>query len=371
MVYLDNAATSFPKPQCVIKELNECVKEYCGNPGRSAHLFSIKSSEKIYETRMAIASYLNYSTPENVVFTLNASYALNLAIKTTVKENTHVLISDIEHNSVVRPLTALKKRGVEYSVFSAEGDIENEIKGLVKENTSCIIASITSNVTGEEISLETLYKIKQKYNLKLIVDASQGIGHRKINLESYKVDVFCAPSHKALFGIQGAGFAVFLDEEFRDSFIEGGSGSESMNPLMPSALPEHFEAGTLPTPAIASLYAGLEFLMELGDVEIERKLKILTEEAKVRLLSIGGIRIFGGNSGIISFTHDKIPPHIIATRLNSHGIAVRSGFHCVPFIHKRLGTERGGTVRVSLSYLNKKRELDKLYKSLKDELFII
>ncbi len=370
MIYLDNAATSFPKPRCVIEALNKCVKEYCGNPGRSAHTLSIKSSEKIYETRSAIAAFLNYHIPENVVFTLNASYALNLAIKTTVKENSHVIISDIEHNSVVRPLSALKKQSVEFSVFRASGDVEKEIESLIKDNTTCIIASAASNVTGEDIPLKTLYKIKQKYNLKLILDASQSIGHEKIDLKNSAPDVLCAPSHKALFGIQGAGFAVFCDEEERESFIEGGSGIESMNHSMPDALPEHFEAGTLPTPAIASLFAGMEFISQIGILEIEKKLKYLTDELKAELLSLNGIKIFGGRNGIVSFTHEKIPPHIIAEKLNSFGVAVRSGFHCAPYIHKRIGTENGGTVRVSLSYLNKKRELDKLYKILKSEFFI-
>ena len=368
MVYLDNAATSFPKPRRVTEALNKCVKEYCGNPGRSAHRFSIKSSEKIYETRSMIAELLNYSTPENVVFTLNASYALNLAIKTTVKENSHVIVSDIEHNSVIRPLTALKKRGVEFSVFSNSAGSQEEIISLLRDNTSCIVANMTSNVTGEGISLKTLYNIKQKYNLKLILDASQTIGHENIDLEKSSVDVLCAPSHKALFGIQGAGFAVFCDGEERESFIEGGSGSESKNQSMPKVLPEHFEAGTLPTPAIASLCAGLNFISEIGISEIEKKLNFLTEELKDRLSSINGVKIFGGAHGIVSFTHTKYPTNLIAEKLNSKGIAVRSGFHCAPFIHKRLGTDVDGTVRVSLSYLNKIGDIDKLYKALKFDL---
>ena len=361
MIYLDNAATSFPKPRCVIRALNECVKKYCGNPGRSSHSFSLKSSEKIFDTRAKISELLNYKSPENVVFTLNASYALNLAIKTTVKENSHVLISDIEHNSVIRPLKALSSRGVEYSVFTDEKELES----LVKPNTSAIVSSIASNVTGETISLKTLYKLKQKYNLKLIVDASQAIGHKKIDLSITPVDVLCAPSHKALFGIQGAGFAVFLDEMERESFIEGGSGSESKSPVMPRALPEHFEAGTLPTPAIASLFAGVSFINEVGIEEIEKRLNFLSKEALIRLEALKNLKIFGGECGIISFTHPKLPPSHIADILNKQGIAVRSGLHCAPLIHKRLGTLDSGTVRVSLSYLNKKCELDKLYIALK------
>ena len=370
MIYLDNAATSFPKPRRVIRELLKCVKEYCGNPGRSAHELSIKSSEKIYETRCALASLLNFPSPENIVFTLNASYALNLAIKTTVPKNSHVIISDIEHNSVVRPLEGLRKAGVEYSAFKANEAREKDIEALIRDNTSCIIVNNISNVTGEENPLETLYKIKQKYNIKLILDASQSIGHRKFDLENAKVDVLCAPSHKALFGIQGAGFAVFCDGLSRDSFIEGGSGSESMNPRMPNALPEHFEAGTLPTPAIASLCEGINFILETGIEEIEKRLNFYTDELRERLASIKGVKICGANNGIISFVHEKLPPYVIASELNSLGIAVRSGFHCAPFIHKRLGTENGGTVRASLSYLNQKSELDAFYKALKTKLFV-
>ena len=370
MIYFDNAATSFPKPRCVIRALNNCVKDYCGNPGRSAHTLSIKSSEKIFETRSAIASFLNYSCPENVVFTLNASYALNLAIKTTVKPNSHVIISDLEHNSVIRPLHALKKYGVEYSVFEARNEPEKEIEALIKNNTSCIIVSTTSNVSGEQISIKSLNKIKQKYNLKLIIDASQNIGHRKIDLKETPVDVLCAPSHKALFGIQGAGFAVFCDGDMRDSFIEGGSGNESMNSDMPTLLPEHFEAGTLPTPAIASLFAGVNYLSEMGISHIEEKLHFLTKEAESRLMSIKGIKVLGANSGIVSFVAERVSPHLVAEKLNQNGIAVRSGFHCAPLIHRRLGTLDGGTVRLSLSILNNTKELDRFYKVLKSELNI-
>jgi len=370
MIYFDNAATSFPKPKSVIRALMECVNEYCGNPGRSAHDLSLRSSEEIFDTRVKLAEHLNYPYPENVVFTLNASYALNMAIKTTVKKNSHVLISDMEHNSVIRPLTAMKRFGVEYSVFSFNQDLEKTFEALIKPNTTCIIASIASNVTGEKISLKKIVKLGQKYNLKIIVDASQAVGHTKIDLEETAVDAFCAPSHKSLFGIQGAGFCIFTDGEKRESFIEGGSGSESLSPFMPTALPEHFEAGTLPTPAIVSLKAGLEFIENVGISEIENKLSFLIDETKERLLSVKGISVFGGESGIISFTHEDIPSYVIAQRLNSYGIAVRSGLHCAPLIHKRLGTQSSGTVRISLSYLNKIEELDKFFKTLVTDVIL-
>jgi len=159
MIYLDNAATSFPKPKCIIRDLSCCLKKYCGNPGRSSHRLSLLASEAIYSVREEIAELLSVKSPENVVFTLNATYALNLAIKTFIKEKCHVLTSDFEHNSVIRPLEALKRKiGVEYSAFCTEGDIEKSIKDSLRSDTKGIVASIASNVTGDSISLKIISK---------------------------------------------------------------------------------------------------------------------------------------------------------------------------------------------------------------------
>lgn len=365
MIYFDNAATTFPKPTSVIDALDGCVKEYCGNSGRSAHMLAIKTSEKIYDAREKISKLLNYDYPENVVFTMNASYALNMGIKTSVKFGEHVLISDMEHNSVLRPVENLRKQGlIEYTVFSTDGDLEKEISSKIQKNTGCIISNAVSNVTGNEISLYSLSKIKQKYNIKLILDVSQLIGHKKIDLKTTPCDVLCAPSHKALFGIQGGGFCIFCDGEKRQSFIEGGSGNESLNTEMPKELPERFEAGTLPAPAIISLGAGIDFIEEIGLQNIENKLSGLMNKCIDILDSFKSITIYGGANGVVSFRIKNIPPYLIANEMNNYGICIRSGLHCAPLMHKKIHTEDFGTARISFSYLNVEKELDMFYHAL-------
>ena len=220
MIYLDNAATSFPKPQSVIKAIKECIQKYCGNPGRSTHKMSVKTSEKVYEARERIAEFLGLDVPENVVFTQNATHSLNLAIKTTIKPNTHVLISDIEHNSVLRPIYALKqKTGVRYSIFATDGDIRKSIVSKIENDTKYIVSTLASNVIGREVPLDILSGISKDYGLTLIVDASQLIGHKKIDLSKNQCDVLCAPGHKALFGIQGIGFCIFSDNLERQTIF--------------------------------------------------------------------------------------------------------------------------------------------------------
>ncbi len=365
MIYLDNAATTFPKPKRVLRELERCVRHYCGNPGRSSHRLSLIAGEKIYEARERIAALLGYENPEHVVFTQNATHALNLAIKVAIDKKCHVLISDIEHNSVIRPLEKLKKTvGVEYSCFKSGTNIEAEIENRINKDTEFIISTLRSNVSGEEIPLDILSKISKKHGIKLIIDASQAIGHEEINLRNTPCDILCAPAHKGLFGIQGAGFMLVCDGVRRESFIEGGSGTDSVSVEMPPLLPERYEAGTLPTPSIATLSEGVAFIQEVGIPEIEKRLTFLTDLLYERLLSNKKILVYGCRDGICSFNAKSISANSLAKELDRHGICVRAGLHCAPSAHRKLGTIDSGTVRVSLSYLNSKRDIDALYKAL-------
>lgn len=367
MIYLDNAATSFPKPDCVIKEVNRCIKKYCANSGRSSHSLAIKTDEEIYRARESIASLLSIDTPERVCFTQNTTYALNLAIKTTLREKCHVLISDLEHNSVLRPLYKLKcTLGIEYSIFSTDGNIEENIKKLIRHDTRAIISTLMSNVTGATVPISVLSKIAKDNGLILIVDAAQYIGHQKIDLSLFPCNVLCAPAHKALFGLQGCGFAVFLDNIPRESFIEGGSGSESKRQGMPDYLPERFEAGTLPTPSIVALRSGIEYIEEIGYAAIDEHLSGLCAEYSEMIRSIKGTEIFGAGGGIISFRIKGVPSHMVAELLDKYGICVRSGLHCAPLAHKKLGTSDSGLVRISFSWLSKKTDIDVFYKALRE-----
>lgn len=367
MIYFDNAATTFPKPDFVLKATNEFLKKYCGNSGRSSHKLSIITSEKIYATREKIANFLSVDDPENIVFTQNATHALNLAIKTTVENNSHVIISNLEHNSVFRPIYALSKNNeIKYSVFNTENNIESSIEKSINKNTKYIVSTIASNVIGREVPLSELSLTAKKHNLGLIIDASQLIGHKRIDLKKTPCDVLCAPGHKALFGIQGVGFAVFLDKKKRQTFIEGGSGNESQNPEMPITLPERFEAGTLPSPSIISLFYGIEFIENIGLCNIENKLNALCEKCADTILSFKNTELFECGNGIISFNVKNIPSEIISYEFDKYGICTRSGLHCSPLAHKTLGTLSDGTVRISLSYMNDFTEIDKFYKALSD-----
>lgn len=367
MVYLDNAATTFPKPRRVIAALDECVRSYCGNPGRSSHRLSIKACEKIYDTRQQICSLLDFQQEEKVVFTQNATYALNLAIKTSIKGGEHIIISDLEHNSVIRPLSKMRERlGIEISVFNSDAkNLKEEIMSHIRPNTSFIVSTLASNVTGKEIPLSVLSEIRNEKKIKLIADASQLIGHKKISLEKTPCDILCAPGHKALFGIQGVGFAVFSDDIERDSFIEGGSGNESQSERMPQLLPERFEAGTLPTPSIVSLGEGIRYITELGLESVEKKIETLSEMICERILSVKGATLLSNEKrGVIPFNFGNVPSSTISGMLDKMGIYTRSGLHCAPTAHKKLGTLNGGAVRVSISVQNSKRDIEKFHAAL-------
>ncbi len=367
MIYLDNAATTFPKPKSVIDGVYKCITEYCGNPGRSAHRMSVLTSEKIYETREKIAEFISIEEPEKIVFTQNATHALNLAIKTTVQPNSHVLISDIEHNAVLRPIHAVSlKNNVRYSIFSSEGDLEKNIEGKIKKDTKYLISTLASNVNGREIDLEILSKVAIKNNLILIVDASQLIGHKKINLMRTPCNILCAPSHKALFGIQGAGFAVFNDDLYRDTMYEGGSGNASKELKMSSELPERFEAGTLSSPAIISMMYGIEFIEENGIEEIFNKNEKLSFMLFERLKSIKDLTVYSNNLGVISFNYKDIPSSSVSYYLDKRDIYTRSGLHCAPLAHKTIGTSNQGTVRVSMSCFNTVKDIDIFFKELSE-----
>ncbi len=365
MIYLDNAATSFPKPRNVIKEVCKCISEYCGNPGRSSHSLSVKTSEKIYDAREKIASFFGFDKPENIVFTNNATTALNIAIKTSITPGSHILISDLEHNSVLRPLCKIATEyNIEYDVFDSSGDIAKSIQSLIKNNTKYIISTLASNVIGRRIPFSVLSEAARNNELILITDASQLAGHSRINLSETPCDILCSAGHKALFGIQGVGFIIFSKDMHNDSFIEGGSGSDSFNPLMPIHLPERYEAGTLSSPSVISLAAGIEFINNVGIHGIEEKIKTLESKYYDMLSSIKKIKIYEYGNGIISFNISDIPSFVISEELNKHGICTRSGYHCAPSVHRLIGTEKQGTVRISLSYLNSLEECDTFRKEL-------
>lgn len=367
MIYFDNAATSFPKPESVKREIIKCLDEYSGNPGRSSHRLSLAAAEKIYSARETVSEFIGARKPECVVFTYNATHALNLAIKSITPDNCHVLTSDFEHNAVIRPLERLKRdKGISYTNFSIEGDLKANLNKLKRSDTKGIITSIASNVTGDEIPLKLVSDYAKDNGLFLIIDASQAIGHIKIDLSNCPCDALCAPAHKALYGIQGCGFVYFCDNRRREGLIEGGSGYDSANPYMPEFLPEGYEAGTPSTPAIATLEAGIKYIQSVGDEQIKAKLAELTSRAEEQLASLPSLKLYKSGIGILSFNIGDIPSSFVASRLDKMDICVRGGLHCAPSIHKRLGTLGQGAIRLSFSLFNTASEVDRIYTAIKE-----
>ena len=367
MIYLDNAATSFPKPRQVVNEVVRCITKYCGNPGRSSHRLALAAADKIFETRELIANFLGFDKCENVVLTPNATYALNLVIKGMINERCHCIVSDLEHNSVLRPLyKSIEKHGGELSVFDTEKPICEAILPLIRPDTKVLISTLCSNVTGKILDLNELSKISSRYGLSLILDGSQHLGHARIDLSGVHFSALCSAGHKSLFGIQGSAFTVINNAELFDTLTEGGSGVDSFSKEMPKLLPERYEAGTLSTPAIASLGAGIKFINEVGIDRIERRLHALTETLHGELMSVQWLDIYGIGNGIASFNLRDLPSSYVASELDKYGIATRSGFHCAPLIHQRLGTVTRGAVRASLSYFNTEDDIYHLIKALKN-----
>ncbi len=366
MIYFDNAATSFPKPKEVVREVERCLTQYCGNPGRSSHKMALAAADKIYETRELVADFLGYRSCENVVFTPNATYALNLVIKGLVTHKCHCIVSDLEHNSVLRPLyKVIRERGGDISFFNSDIPLYDSIKSLIRPDTEIIICTLCSNVTGKILDFSDLSFFSKENNLKLILDASQYVGHAPLNLDNRYFTALCSAGHKNLFGIQGSAFTIINDHKLFDTLTEGGSGVDSFSREMPLLLPERYEAGTQATPAIVSLGAGIRFIQDVGINNIENHLSYLTDILIEELKTIEAVELHGANNGIAAFNVKDYPSALVSSYLDEFNIATRSGFHCAPIAHNKLGTNKRGAVRVSLSYFNSESEIHKLIKILK------
>ena len=377
-IYLDNAATTFPKPRAVTDEVLRCVKHYCGNPGRSSHPLALAASNKVYECREQICKLFSTDAPENIVFTQNATYALNMAIKGLLHRGDHVLISDMEHNAVYRPVFRLADSGhITYDIFDT---VKNERplspeeiclgieKKILRGRTRMLICTHAPNICSTVLPITEIGKLCKKHGIYFVVDASQSAGHIRIDMSKENIDVLCAPGHKGLMGIQGCGFMILGGENVPNTLIEGGSGVDSLNPRMPDYAPERFEVGTLPTPSIAALSEGIKYVSSFSPEEIRYhenelfiRLRYMLENSPSLCAKIympdcpGAVMLFNiGDRG----------SEETGRFLSKKGICSRSGYHCAPLAHASIGTPNGGAVRVSFSHFNKKSELEALVKAL-------
>ncbi len=371
MVYLDNAATSFPKPPSVVAEVKRCLEEYCGNAGRGGHPLSMAAAEKIYECREELSELFGAPDPSRVIFTQNATAALNLAIKGLLPYGAHVITSELEHNSVRRPLEALASDGLisfdKISILKSGylldgGAICKQIASVMRKNTAAVVMTACPNVCSLRLPLADIGRLCRRRGILFIVDGAQAAGHFPLDMRSMCIDALCLPAHKGLLGPQGCG-ALILGEGIKPRVLfEGGSGSSSFEAEMPREIPERYEAGTLSTPAIAGLCEGVRYVRKMGLANIEKHEKSLFLYARQRLGSIPKVRIYMPQyaGSVLSFNVGTLPSDRVASALGEAGICVRGGFHCNPWAHTALGTDAHGSVRISFSPFNTASDVDAL-----------
>ena len=374
MIYLDNAATTFPKPRQVYEAVLDCMENYGANPGRAGHKLAMRAGREIYECRENIAKLLNVSNPMSIVFTHNATDSLNLAIKGVVKSGDHIITTSIEHNSVIRPIKALEKNGVENTIVKCDkyGYLDpNDIKKAIKPNTKLIVTTHASNVCGTIVDIESVGNIAKENNILYLVDASQTLGVYDIDVQKINVDMIAAPGHKCLLGPQGTGMLYIRDGLEVNILKEGGTGSNSEDLFQPNMMPDRYESGTHNTPGIAGLNAGVKFILETGIDKIRKHEEELCEYMLTKLTEVPNIKIYGPldskkRAAVISINIGDIDSGEVTFILDDmYEIATRSGIHCSPLAHKTLGTLRQGTVRFSLGYFNTKEDIDKAVEALK------
>lgn len=361
LIYFDNAATGYPKPAGVIKAAMSAFENCGGNPGRSGHILSENASRMVYKCRESVCRLLNFNLPERVVFTLNATHALNLAIKGLASRGDHILISNLEHNSVYRPVYSLfeaKENEIEFSIFDATSEndniiVENFEKSL-KVNTKMAVITAASNVCGKLLPLRKLSDVCKKYGMLFIIDASQACGETEIDFSDIKPDVLCSAGHKGLYGPTGTGFAVFSEKVTPKPLLHGGNGIVSELPEMGETLPERLEAGTINTFGIIGLGAGINYIMDYGIDNIACRCSEIEKYITEGLLECGAVIYsnFRRKTPVILFNIPGISPDEVASQLGSKRICTRAGIHCAPLAHEALGTGVHGAVRVSLGYNN-------------------
>lgn len=365
-IYFDNAATTVSKPDAVIRSVAYAM-EKCGNPGRSGHELSMLAASEIYSCRESVCRLFGYDAPERVVFTSGATHSLNSAIKGLVKDNSHVLISNMEHNSVIRPVHALasdKRRNISYSAFDATGSESETVYDFVSKlrpDTRTAVITLASNVTGKLLPVSRIANICKNKGIVLICDAAQAAGCVPVNVNSLGIDVLCFAGHKSLYGPQGVGGILFRKGIEPECIMEGGNGINSASKLMEGLLPERLEAGTMNTPGICGLNAGISYVSKIGINEIFERNSELAELLTEKLLNIPGVTLYGlsdSKTPVVLFNKKGYMSEELAAVLGEKRICVRGGFHCAPLAHAALGTGDGGAVRVSMTFSNTVNEID-------------
>lgn len=377
LIYLDNAATSFPKPVSVSDSVRNFMIFCGGNAGRGSHALSLEAARAVYECRVRLAELFDAESEERVCFTMNTTQSLNFCIKGLLKKGDHVLISDIEHNAVYRPICKLAAEGfIEYDVFESMAtdprrsatEICAGIAKAIRKNTKMVVCTGASNICSVTMPLAQIGAFCRRRGILFVVDGAQCAGHYDISVRDMRIDALCVPAHKGLLGPQGCGAIIFGNDVLADTLIEGGNGVASLEADMGESLPERYEAGTLPTPAIVGLCEGIAQIKRLGIERIRYHEERLFLYAKERLGNIDGVSILcpEHEGSVLLFNVEKRGSEEVARLLSERGICVRGGYHCAALAHKTLGTLDTGGVRASFGVFNSSADIDALCRAVKD-----
>lgn len=376
LIYLDNAATTFPKPRAVTDAVLACLTRYGGNPGRGAHALSVAAAEKIYECRALAADLFGVAEAERVFFTMNTTHGLNTVLKGLLKTGAHVLCSDLEHNAVYRPLYKMAEEGrITFDVFpTMVGDPARNatricagIARRLRSNTQMVVCTHASNICSETLPIREIGSFCHRHGLLFVVDGAQSAGHEPISVDEMNIDALCVPGHKGLYGLQGCGMVILGKGILPDTLTEGGNGVLSLSGNMPNFSPERYESGTLPTPAIVGLGEGIRAVRQIGTEEILSHEKMLFRRTAEILSSQKEVILYlpKTEGAVLLLNIRGIPAERVGNLLNEKGICVRSGYHCTALGHRTLGTAESGAVRVSFGIYNHVGEVEALCRAIR------
>ncbi len=378
MIYLDNAATSFPKPESVYQTLDHFARSSLANPGRAGHKMALASEHVLDDCRHRLNRFFNGKWPERFVFTLNCTDALNMAFKGVLKTGDHVITTDLEHNSVSRPLVAMERAGL-ISLTRVASDSggavdPDAIRKAIVPKTRLIAVTHASNVLGTVQPIVEIGRVAREHDLIFLVDAAQTAGVIPIDIQAMQIDLLAFPGHKSLLGPTGTGSLYVSPRIQLGPWREGGTGGDSATPTQPAEFPYFLEGGTPNVLGVSGLIAGIQFVESEGLAKIHKHETDLTERLWQRLDAMDGIEVFGHRDmakrvGTLSFRSEALPATEIGAILDqAFDIAIRPGLHCAPYIHKAIGSYPDGLVRVSPGPFNTEADIDRLADALKEML---
>ncbi len=374
-IYLDNAATSWPKPPVMMEGMIDFNTRIGSNPGRSGHSMSIESGRTLFEARDVLSRLFNISDPMSVVLTPGITHSLNIVIKGLLKPGDHVITSSMEHNSVMRPLRELEQRGIELSVIGCgdSGIIDpDRVRSAIRGNTVLIIITHASNVTGSIQPVDDIGRIAREHGILFCVDSAQTAGALTVDVEAMNIDLLCFSGHKSLLGPMGTGGLYIRKgvEKRVEPLMQGGTGSRSEYELQPEFMPDRYESGTLNALGIAGLLKSVEFILEQKVEHIREKENRLVEQLVSGLSEIKGLTVYGPRSinqrtPAVSFNINGVSPSEAALVFDEeYGIMSRPGLHCAPSAHKTIGTFPAGTNRLSPGFFSTCDEIDAAVKAV-------